>query len=272
MFGLLLGSMTAAHADVVQCGDVLGPGGRFELEDDLDCPRTVVPGITVRDHATLDLKRHIVTCDNFGGCIVLTGTGAQLLNGAVQGGLHESIVLGGHGRHVVKDVTSMVVDANVLVLMSDNNQLINVMAESVFSPAFIIRGNHNRLTNSIAQCFGRPGGCIFVVGDNNRLINNFVTSTASLLGGIVVSGNNNVLARNRAIRNEGPGISVGGIGNIVMHNTALENSPDLQGDCTHNIWQENTFRTSDPACIDERLGRFVGRSDDLENPDEPEMR
>jgi hypothetical protein len=277
IIGLVLGGVTAAPADVIRCGDVLGPGGRFELEHDLDCPGPFsTPVITVRDRAILDLRGHIVTCDNFAGCVVLTGTGAQLLNGAVQGGTHESIRLEGHGGHTVRNVTSPLVDANVLVLESDHNHLINVMAESAFSPAFIIRGHYNRLTNSIARCFGLPGGCIFVVGDNNRLINNFVTSTDSLLGGIIVLGNNNVLARNRAIRNQGPGISIGGTGNIMTHNTALENSLDVRdtsGDCVHNTWKANIFRTSDPACIDERpAGSVAQLEDDAAHSDEPETR
>src|SRR4051794_1050807 len=90
--GTVLGSVTPAHADVIQCGDVLGPEGRFELDHNLDCPGPF-PGLTVRDHALLDLKGHIVRCRNFAGCVVLTGTGAQLLNGAVQGGVHEGLRL-----------------------------------------------------------------------------------------------------------------------------------------------------------------------------------
>jgi hypothetical protein len=44
--GIVLGSVTPAHADVITCGDVLGPGGRFELEHDLACGSEAV---TVQD-------------------------------------------------------------------------------------------------------------------------------------------------------------------------------------------------------------------------------
>lgn len=254
--GMVFGSVTPAHADVINCGDVLGPGGRFELEHDLDCPSPPpFPAITVRDRAILDLKGHIVTCHNFARCIVLTGTGAQLLNGAVQGGLHESIHVEGNGGHIVKNVTSPLVDGNVAVVQSDHNQLINVMAESGFNPAFVIIGNHNRLTDNIAHCFRLDfGACIEVHGNENRLINNFATSTnvQGSLPGFSITGNNNVLRRNRAIGNEGGGIVITGTGNILRHNTALANSLDLRdtsGDCAHNTWEQNTFRTSAPACI-----------------------
>jgi parallel beta-helix repeat protein len=254
---LTLGSVTPAHAHHIQCGDVLGPGGRFELEHDLDCPSTAV---TVRDGAILDLNGHIVDCRlPVVRCIILTGTGAQLLNGAVQGGIHESIVLEGEGWHTVRNVTSTAPVDNNTIVFSDHNQLINVLAESSANPAFVILGNHNRLIDSIARCFELFAGflpCIYVGGDENRLIDNFATSTTqspfSGLPGFRITGNNNVLRGNRAIGNEGPGIVITGTGNRLQGNTALRNSIDLQdtnGDCTQNTWQENTFRTSDPACI-----------------------
>jgi parallel beta-helix repeat protein len=250
--GIALGSVTPAQADVMTCGDVLGPGGRFELEHNLECDSHAV---TVRDGAILDLKGHIVACPPPMGlrCIVLTGTGAQLLNGAVQG-FHENIVLEGTGGHTVRNVTSTPADHNIIV-HSDHNQLINVMAESDTNPAFNILGNHNRLAGNIALCSNLSmGSCIEVPGNENRLIGNFATSTAAPTprGGFLIAGNNNVLRGNRAIENEGLGIVVTGTGNSLTRNTALRNTLDLRdtsGDCVQNTWRENTFRTSDPACI-----------------------
>jgi parallel beta-helix repeat protein len=249
--GIALGSVTPAHADVIQCGDVLGPGGRFELEHDLECDFRAV---TVRDGAILDLNGHIVTCPLGFRCIVLAGTGAQLLNGAVQGsGGHEHIVLEGTGGHTVRNVTSTTVDHNIFVVQSDHNQLINVMASSVFNPAFNIAGNHNRLIDTIARCSGlfRGVGCITVSGHESRLINNFAI-TAGSGHGFLITGHTNVLSGNRAIGNAAGGIVVTGTGNRLSRNTALDNALDLQdtnGDCAHNTWGQNTFKTSDPACI-----------------------
>jgi parallel beta-helix repeat protein len=263
---IALGSVTPTHAHDIQCGDVLGPGGRFELEHNLEeCfPRAV----TVQDGAILDLNGHIVTCsDAVVRCIILTGTGAQLLNGTVVGGLHESIVLEGEGWHTVRNVTSTAPVDNNTIVFSDHNQLINVLAESSANPAFVILGNHNRLIDSIARCFAlfSSSSCISVGGDENRLINNFATSTRNTIAssggpGFKIAGDNNVLQGNRAIGNEGPGIVITGTGNRLQGNTALRNSIDLQdtnGDCTQNTWRQNTFETSDPACIGQRLGESV---------------
>jgi parallel beta-helix repeat protein len=164
-----------------------------------------------------------------------------------------------------KNPLSITCVALPFVVRSDQNQLINVYAASLFSQAFDIVGNHNLLINSIAQCFVlRFGGCITVRGDGNRLIDNFATSTNITTftdpGGFEISGNNNVLQGNRAIRNEGPGIVVTGTGNRLTRNTALLNSLDLQdtsGDCAHNTWRQNTFATSDPACIGQSAGESV---------------
>jgi parallel beta-helix repeat protein len=147
------------------------------------------------------------------------------------------------------------VDGNIVVF-SDHNQLINVYADSSFNGAFAIIGNHNRLIDSIARCSSLFSNfsCIFVGGDENRLINNFATSTSfsSRVFGFEIAGDNNVLQGNRAIFNEGIGIVVTGTANILSRNTALNNLLDLQdtnGDCAQNTWRQNTFETSDPACI-----------------------
>jgi hypothetical protein len=250
-------NVTPAHADVVQCGDVLGPGGRVTLEQDIVCGGSVGTGVTVRDGAILDLNGHTVDCRSLssGRCVVLTGTGAKLLNGKVQGSIHESIFLSGTGRHTVKNVTSELVDANVIV-MSDHNTLIDVMAESGINPAFVISGHHNRLWNSIALCVRLPDECISVMGDGNHLIGNFVRSDHN---GISVRGDNNVLRGNRAIWIGLPStllhtmIAVSGTGNRIARNTAITETGaailDSNGDCDHNTWRHNIFVTADPACI-----------------------
>jgi hypothetical protein len=240
------------------CGDVLGPGGRFQLEQDVEC-FNFNSAFTVRDGAILNLNGHTVKCGQITtGCIVLRGTGAQLLNGTVQGGFHHSIILEGTGGHTVRNVTSTFVDANILVL-SDNNRLIDVTAESVFNPAFNILGNNNRLTNNSAFClvlFFSNIGCIRVTGDENRLVDNFATSTVdgpfTMASGFLITGNNNWLRRNQAINNEQRGIVVTGVGNDLRFNVALENALDLQDtndNCVYNVWKHNIFETRSPACI-----------------------
>jgi hypothetical protein len=253
---VMLGSVTPAQADVVQCGDVLGPGGRFTLEQDIVCQGGTSVGVTVQDGAVLDLNGHTVNCSGLNGCVLLTGAGATLLNGKVQNAGLENIRLGGTGRHTVRNVTSVFVDLSVIVT-SDHNTLIDVVADGGLSSRFTISGHHNRLVNSIALCGLFGEACIRVEGDRNLLIGNVVTVGPDHTG-IEISGDNNVVERNRVIwivasGTSHPAIDVTGTGNRIMHNTAMtEGATDLvdrNGDCTHNTWRRNIFVTSDPACI-----------------------
>lgn len=252
-------------ADAVSCGDILGPGGNFQLLQNLDCS----PGLqalTVKDGAILNLNGHIVTCQipTF-PCIVLSGTGAQLHDGVVRGAVHENLFVIGTG-HTVKNVTSVglpfparVTDGNVVVF-GDNNRLINVVAQSIISSAFSILGNNNQLSDSIAQCADLTfGACIDIDGDKNRVIDNFVgplTSVPVDRAGLSIEGSYNVVRRNRVIGNSGGffslGVVVSGTGNDLRHNTALQNAVDLgdaNGNCVQNTWKFNTFQTAVPACI-----------------------
>jgi parallel beta-helix repeat protein len=235
VLGLTLGSVLPTHADAINCGDVLGPGGHFQLEQDLTCTFLAGGnGITVRDGAILDLNGYRVTCSpSTVGCVVLTGEGAQLRNGTVDGGgFHESIVLEGMGGHIVRDVTSTLTDANIIV-NSDHNQLINVRAESRNFQAVVIFGDDNRLTNSITLCPSIFAGCIAVFGDENRLSDNIVSVEEDCCspnlesGGIRIDGKNNQLRRNRVTNSGGPGIVVTGTGNDIRFNTAQGTAFDL---------------------------------------------
>jgi hypothetical protein len=254
------GNVTPAHT--IRCGDTLGPGGSFQLEQDLDCPPNVT-ALTIKDGAVLDLNGHIVNCSADFGCITLSGFGAQLLNGAVRGGTHDPILVAGTGGHTLRNITSSkFADGNIIV-RSDQNRLINVTATAGFVAALTIGGNNNQLSDSIVQCFSSIlDACISVSGDGNRVLDNFVTSLNGSRAGLLISGNNNVVRRNRAINNDlgfspqlgaGAGIVVTGTGNDLRNNTSLENDPldvrDTNGDCAHNTWRSNTFQTRDPQCI-----------------------
>jgi hypothetical protein len=185
--------------------------------------------------------------------VVLTGKDAKLLNGIVKGNFHTSLLLTGAGWHTVKNVTSLgPMDGNVIVT-SDHNTLIDVMAESIISPAFAISGKHNRLTNSIALCAGVADYCIALGGEDNQLVDNFAKSDTRV---IVVGGKRNVVQGNRAILTGASveaAIGVGGTGNRITDNTAISENgigfADGNGDCSHNTWRHNIFVTADPACI-----------------------
>ena len=265
MLGVIVisaGGVTPAHA--VNCGDILGPGGNFKLQQTWIVLNNR-QALTVRDGANLDLNGHIVSCNNIGPCILLSGVGAQLFDGVVGGSVHENVSLQGTG-HTVENVTSGPADLSVRVI-GDNNSLINVMASGGGNPALVILGNNNQLSDSIVQCgtLFVSHQCLFVLGNGNRLTDNFIQTTEpanpqdQLNANLRINGNHNVVRRNRIVGFSfgGPvsinGIVVTGTNNDIRHNTTLRNSPfdliDTNGDCAHNTWKFNTFLTADPACI-----------------------
>jgi hypothetical protein len=254
IIGIAIGGAIPAYA--INCGEVLGPGGKFKLDADLDCPPLPLGpnpiAFTVQDGASLDLKGHTVTCGGLGVCVKLTGTGAELKNGVVQGAFPDTLNLEG-SNHTVKDVRSV----GPVEVLGDNHQLINVTAESADVAAIGITGNNNRLIRSTVLCGPlKDPGCIEVFGDNNDLRKNFNFATAQgavlTEAGFFIEGNNNQLRQNEATFYR-DGIVVDGTNNNIEHNTAVENFLDLKdasGDCAHNTWKHNTFVTSDPSCIE----------------------
>jgi len=61
VMGMILGWIAVGAAgEKINCGDILGPGGVFELKADLHCGETS-PALTVRDGAQLELGGHIAT-------------------------------------------------------------------------------------------------------------------------------------------------------------------------------------------------------------------
>jgi hypothetical protein len=258
-----IGLGSAAPAHTVACGDVLGPGGAFRLEADLQCEGSFPFALTLQDGATLDLKGHTIGCPDGPQCILLRGEGAQISNGTLDVGAGFTLVL--DGGHAVRTITlqGQANEGVLAVVRSHNNVLAKVtMAGSVDHPAFIITGNDNRLKNSVIACTALLAGddCVSVSGDGNRLVGNVVTLGPSISDytGFRIAGNNNRLKRNEVLGEGGPiasdltGVLVSGTGNVLSSNTVLGNDLDLHdthGDCASNTWRRNTFETSDPPCI-----------------------
>jgi hypothetical protein len=270
--GLLFGGIWiifggATPADAIACLDVLGPGGTYRLEADLDCSQILssFPALRVRDGARLDLNGYTVRCHPFVvGCITLMGEGAQLLNGTVAGGEHYNVTVSGTGGHTVSNIV-IPIQENTVSVNSSNNLLVKITARSSGGPAFEIHGSGNRLSDNVVVCTSQESllGCVHVTGSGNHLLKNIVSfngapASSASPKGFQILGNDNVLKRNVALGGHistgvVTGIRVAGTGNVIRNNVAFGNDLDLQdshGDCANNTWVHNTFQTSDPACIE----------------------
>jgi hypothetical protein len=266
--GLVLGWMTAAAGQTLQCGDTLGPGGVFQLQADVDCEADLA--LTVRDGALLDLGGHTVTA--LGTAVLLEGRGAVLQHGRAGGGGLATVRVAGDGGHTVRGIEATAREAaDGILVVSDHNHVLNNVGLGS-NLGLRIEGHHNLVAGNI----GLGQGAVIVTGDHNLLLNNHspegqhfgvrIEGDHNLLvgnqgrgvgEGFVVRGDGNTVVGNLMTRAE-TGILVQGEDNRLVRNTALENLIDLvdaHDDCDGNVWHQNVFRTSqagaiaNPACI-----------------------
>lgn len=177
----------------VACGDVLGPGGFFVLDDDLEqC--VVAPALTVEGPVTVDLGGATISCAlaDDGGLagigILVTGFRARLSNGTVEN-CNIGVAVEGEGRHQLRDL-------------------------EVTSPGIA----------------GDEGVGVQVTSDRNRLIENLVEDFAGegfRLGDAGLSADRNSVRRNEARENQSHGFRVRiGQWNLFVGNEADGNAEE----------------------------------------------
>ena len=229
--GLLLVSTVAmstaqaAPPDAVQCGDVLGPGGTYIMNEDLDCD--VSPALTVLDGAHLNLKRHTLTCGPglYPIGIQLEGQKASVTNGHILE-CDVGVALGGYGKHSVTKIdyahsrpgTHVAFD-----VATDGNRLVRNTATAC-DGCFEIDGDENRLIHNVAFD-AAVGFWIGPAGENNRLLHNVAESQYA--AGFLIQGAANMLIKNEAIDTlfeNGAGFAVQGETNELRRNMATDNA------------------------------------------------
>ena len=166
-----VGRAKAPHG--VQCIDVLGPGGRYELTGDLNC---LLVMITIRDGASLDLNGYTLGDPHGDTEILLSGTGTTLKNGDVGPSAHYAIWVGGEGGHTVQDVVAPSGDGTVTV-SSNNNRLIDNIISGVNAPVLGVGGTNNKLTGNTIVCGSLFDDCIDIVGMGNTVTDNDISSS-----------------------------------------------------------------------------------------------
>lgn len=212
----------ATPPNVVQCGDVLGPGGAYMLKEDLDCD--VTPALTVLDGVHLNLKGHTLTCgpglSPIG--IQIEGQKASVANGHILE-CDVGVLLGGYGSHSVSRVdyahsrpgTHVGFDVD-----SDNNRLVRNSAVGC-DGCFEIDGNRNRLMHNLVMAGPGIGFWIGPTGEHNKLLHNI--AEGQFAAGFFVQGNANKLIKNEAFDNNGAGYGIEGERNELRRNMATDN-------------------------------------------------
>ena len=115
-----------------------------------------------------------------------------------------------------------------------------------------VRGTSNRISRN--QIAGAIDQGIELRGSSNRVFANLALDAVG--DGISIFSSDNLIDDNSVFSNGDEGVIVvgGAVDNKLVNNRALGNGNDLADqnlDCDDNVWDNNTFESSDPAdCID----------------------
>ena len=197
----------------VECGQMIGPGGHYRLDADLDCsdPGTTLgldSALTVVGPVTLDLRGHSIIGHSGLDGILVDGEKASIRKGKVTG-FYNGVVLEGEGHHKIFKMNAV-----------ENKE-----------KGFRVNSDYNRLTVNTARDNGDNG--FYFIGNNNWFVKNRAEKNGDEgFYGPSEAGQNKIYL-NRAIGNLQDGIQVVGSENRVIHNLAKDNGYDADGNI-HN--------------------------------------
>lgn len=238
-------AVSAADAEsvpiAVECGDTIGPGGSWELSNDVGpCEAGLDAALTIIGPVQLDLAGHRIACvsrrserccapgyscsplvPECSPGLVLEGRNVRVADGMIDG-CYDGVVLGGVGRHQVRRMEARGLGSGIAYhVQSDGNLLADCVAvdcDECFG--FRVSGDRNRLRGNTATTTPERESsrdiraAMLVDGDRNVLLLN---QAHAWEGGLWIGGNDNLIKRNR-VSGYGGAISVAGTGNRVTRN------------------------------------------------------
>jgi parallel beta-helix repeat protein len=259
--GLSVTSRPAAEAGrVIDCGDIIGPGGGpFFLDRDVEGCTGPGPMLTVRGPVVLDLNGHTVACTNREVAnpttnfvtnfttnstvnfttnsisllgIRIEGTGAVVKNGHVSH-CQEGVLVEGNGFHRVSnlDVSETLDNQTGIVVNSNYNLIFRNDVHDNLSTGILVRGNANVIKrNTVHDNPFFEGEGISIEGHKNIVIWNIANNNGPepdtvpfSTDGIDVSGSRNLVALNTTNNNADDGIDVSGQKNLIIFNRSFGN-------------------------------------------------
>ena len=161
---------TIAVTSAVQCGDLITSDTVLNSDRNCDCSTLDIgSALAVVGPAKLDLNGHTVSCTDMQSfCISILGQGATIQNGKVMncsGGVGN---FGGFGNTLIKNITATSTDVAFYLSQSDNNRLIDVVAQDNNFAGILVYGNNNLVKNSYSARQLYEG--ISFAGSNNKAI------------------------------------------------------------------------------------------------------
>jgi parallel beta-helix repeat protein len=223
-FVLVLASPLLARA--IDCFEVLGPGGRFTLEQDLFCgpapQKPEGPGLGVAGPATLDLNGHVFHCVNGLRFGIAIGDRATLRNGTITG-CGEALLINGQGS----SVQNVTVTNNGIGIHLQNSSINKLQGnEAIANVVGIWLSDGSNGNSLVANHAGgnSEAGFLFESGEKNSVKLNDATLNGD---GFIVTDTKTQLVDNRSVDNTGRGFRLTGASRVVLKNNgATSNGSD----------------------------------------------
>jgi parallel beta-helix repeat protein len=220
LFGL--GLLVGAPATLaVECGDTL-TGGSVKVYENIG-PCVESPALTVEGPVNVNFNGFTLDCGQASTGISIIGQNAKVQNGTVAN-CEDGIVINGDGRHQVlkmRVTSDQVAGDRGVRVRSDNNHLVQNVAQGFNGEGFRVEGEANRLVNNAALNNSGHGFRLRGNGEH-ELVNNVADGNGE--EGFRLDSDGNRLVNNRAINNGDEGFRArDGAGNSLVNNRAEGN-------------------------------------------------
>lgn len=217
----------------LECGEVLGPGGTFEMDADLQCDFPArVPSLVLMGGVKLNMHDHTLSClsnlevGGDGDGIWLEGANNEVSGGNIED-CGVAVELRGDGGHRVSQLNVFGGNRVLLGILSNRNVVQDIVASTKEGDrTFVVSGDENLVMHN--QSLSVAGDGFLVSGNRNRVIDNSATSSGCR--NFSVTGANNLLTDNEGLGNVIPACQgnffIFGQSNILERNTARAGTRD----------------------------------------------
>ena len=247
------------NANTVTCGDTINSPGNYFLRADCLAPIGFPITITASD-VTLHLMGNTIRSPglvgSFGGFGIIARdvSNVRILGpGTITGDFTNAVLFQDVSNSVVKNVSFDDNGVGIFLFESNGNKIFRNEFHNNGVGIFLIESDDNQIEGNEAN---NNSVGIFLEGSNDNKIERNETNENRDIGILLNRSHDNKIEGNEANDNEDFGILLLGFtnGNHITKNSARRNGIDLKDTnptCGNNLWEDNTFDTSDPSfCID----------------------
>ncbi len=211
----------APATQALECGDEIGPKGKFALDADIGpCTSATDPALRVVGPVSLDMAGFRILCDTADTAvgILVEGSKAKVFGGGADGCAHGLLVEGVEG-HRIEDFVATRSTGDGIVVRSNHTKLRRVAATGSMGSGITVEGNINRVQDS--EALDNMGNGFWVPGSMNTLTR--VTASGNHLDGVGLAGGFAKVKDSRFTGNLEDGVGLAASFGVVSRNVVVGN-------------------------------------------------